>query len=79
VLQSRAPMIRQLYIDTHMLILETLPHVVYSIDCKDGQMGYGARQYGYNGWGMATLLAHKKWISLVFMRGTDLEDPDRLL
>lgn len=42
-------------------------------------MGYGARQYGYNGWGMAALSAHNKWISLVFMRGTDLEDNDRLL
>jgi hypothetical protein len=49
------------------------------LDCQDGQMGYGARQYGYNGWGMAALSAHNKWISLVFMRGTDLEDNDRLL
>jgi hypothetical protein len=41
--------------------------------------GYGARQYGYDGWGMAELSAHSKWVSVVFMRGTDLEDPDGLL
>ncbi|HZX45846.1 MAG TPA: DUF1801 domain-containing protein [Clostridia bacterium] len=79
VLQDKTPMIRQLYLDTHMLILETLPDVAYSIDCDDGQMGYGARQYGYDGWGMAALSAHSKWVSLVFMRGTDLEDPNGLL
>ncbi len=45
----------------------------------DGQMGYGARQYGYNGWGMAALSAHNKWASLIFMRGADLEDNERLL
>lgn len=79
VLQSKAPVIRQLYFDMHMLILDILPDVVYSIDCQDGQMGYGARQYGYNGWGMAALSAHSKWISLVFLCGTSLEDPDKLL
>lgn len=79
VLRNKAPMIRQLYLDTHMLILETLSDVAHSIDCRDGQMGYGARQYGYDGWGMAALSAHSKWVSLVFMRGTDLEDPDGLL
>lgn len=79
VLKNKPPIIRKLYLDTHMLILESLPDVVYSIDCKDGQMGYGARQYGCDGWGMAALSAHSKWVSLVFMRGTSLEDPDGLL
>ena len=78
-LQSKSPMVRQLYLDMHQLVLETIPDVVYSVDCKDGQMGYGARQYGYNGWGMAALSAHNKWVSLFFMRGADLEDPDGLL
>lgn len=79
VLQGRDPMISQLYLDTHKLILENLPDIVYSIDCQDGQMGYGARQYGYDGWGMMALSAHSKWVSLVFMGGTDLEDPNGLL
>ncbi len=79
VLQSNTPMVRQLYLNTHLLVLETLPDTVYSVDCQDGQVGYGARQYGYNGWGMAALSAHNKWVSLVFMRGADLEDSDRLL
>ena len=67
-------MVRQLYLNAHRLVLETLPDVVYLVDCQDGQMGYGARQYGYNGWGMAALSAHNKWVSLVFMRGADLEE-----
>ncbi len=79
VLQSKSPTVCQLYLDIHLLVLETLPDVVYSVDCQDGQMGYGARQYGYNGWGMAALSAHNKWVSLVFMRGADLEDIDRIL
>ncbi len=79
VLQNKAPMVRQLYLNMHLLVLKTLPDVVYSVDCQDGQTGYGARQYGYNGWGMAALSAHNKWVSLVFMRGADLEDRDGLL
>ena len=79
ILQNKTPMVLQLYLNTHLLILETLPDVVYSVDCQDVQTGYGARQNGYNGWGMAALSAHNKWVSLVFMRGTDLEDKDGLL
>ena len=79
LLQSKTLLVRQLYLDRHQLVLEAVPDVVYSVDCKDGQIGYGARQYGYNGWGMAALSAHNKWVSLFFMRGVDLEDPDGLL
>lgn len=35
----------------HSLILENFPEVNFSIDCVDGQMGYGSGQYGYDGWG----------------------------
>ncbi len=79
LVESRAPVIRQLYLDTHALVLETLPDVEYSVDTEDSMIGYGARQYGYDGWGMAALGAYTKWVSLMFMRGVDLEDPDGLL
>jgi hypothetical protein len=56
-----------------------LPDVVFSVDCDDAQIGYGARQYGYNGWGMAALSPYTKWVSLGFIRGAALDDPDGLL
>lgn len=41
--------------------------------------GYGARQYGYDSWGMAALSAHKTWVRLVFMQGAHLPDPAAML
>ena len=77
--ENKSPVMREIYLDIHRLVLKTLPDVIYSVDLKDGMLGYGARQYGYDGWGMAALAAHSKWVSLMFMLGTDLEDPEGLL
>ena len=71
--------LRRLYLETHQLVLKTLPDVVTAVDCDDAQIGYGARQYGYNGWGMAALIPYSKWVSLGFIRGARLDDPDGLL
>ena len=79
LLENKTPAMRELYINTHRLILETLPDINYSVDCKDAMLGYGARQYGYDGWGMAALAAHSKWVTLMFMHGVNLKDPDNLL
>ncbi|MFO7538456.1 MAG: DUF1801 domain-containing protein [Chloroflexota bacterium] len=79
LLQDKSPDLRQIYLDTHRLLLETLPDVAYSVDSKDGVTGYGARQYGYDGWGLAALAAHSKWVSLMLMRGANLADPHGLL
>jgi hypothetical protein len=79
ILQDKGSVVRRLYLNTHQLILETLPDVAYSVDCQDGQMGYGARQYGYDGWGMAALSAHQKWVSLFFMCGIDLDNRQGML
>lgn len=79
VVEKRPPVIRDLYLATHRLILETLPDVAYTVDCEDGQIGYGARQYGYDGWGMTVLSPHTKWVSLIFMRGAHLNDSASLL
>lgn len=79
LLKNNDPNIFQLYLNIHCLLLATIPDVVYSIDCTDGVMGYGAYQYGYSGWGMAALAPHKKWVSLIFFQGINLEDPSNLL
>ena len=71
--------VRRLYLETHQLVLKALPDVVFSVDCDDSQIGYGARQYGYDGWGMAALSPYTKWVSLGFIRGARLDDPDGLL
>lgn len=79
LLQDKTPKVRQIYLNIHALVLEILPDVVYSVDCKDGVIGYGAHQYGYNGWGMMALAAHTKWVSLLFMDGVALNDSEGLL
>ena len=79
LLENKSPALRGIYLDIHRLVLETLPGVAYSVDCKDGMLSYGAKQFGYDGWGMAALSAHSKWVTFMFMRGVDLDDPEKLL
>jgi len=79
LLQGKSDVVRQVYIKTHRLILETLPEVAHATERKDGSTWYGTRQYGYDGWGMAALNAHAKWVSLALVRGADLEDPSGIL
>jgi hypothetical protein len=79
LVKGKPTAIRQLYLDTHRLVLETLPNVAYSVDAKDAMIGYGARQYGYGGWGMAALTPYANWISIGFIKGGTLDDPDRIL
>jgi hypothetical protein len=79
LLADKAPTMRELYLETHRLLLDALPNATYSTDCKDGVTSYGIRQYGYDGWGMTALAAHAKWVSLMFMRGAKLTDGDGLL
>ncbi|NLG09080.1 MAG: DUF1801 domain-containing protein [Deinococcales bacterium] len=79
VLADRSEAMRDLYLQLHHLVLGTLPDVNASVDLVDGMTGYGVRQYGYGGWGMAALSAHAKWVRLVFMRATELDDPTGVL
>jgi hypothetical protein len=76
---AKHPTHRELYIEAHRLVVESVPGVHYSVDLIDGAIGYGARQFGYDGWGMAALSPHQAWVSLVLFRGTILDDPDALL
>lgn len=73
------PQHEALYLAVHALVLEAAPDVRYEVDLVDGAVGYGARQYGYGGWGMAALQAHKGWVSLFFMQGVRLDDRDGVL
>lgn len=73
------PQHEALYLAVHALVLEAAPDVRHEVDLVDGALGYGARQYGYGGWGMAALQAHKGWVSLFFMEGVKLDDPDGVL
>jgi hypothetical protein len=68
-----------LYLNTHALVLDAVPDVRFEVDLVDGSIGYGARQFGYGGWGMAALQAHMGWVSLFFMQGVELDDPDGVL
>jgi hypothetical protein len=73
------PQHEAIYLGTHDLVLEAVPDTHYSVDLVDGSIGYGARQFGYGGWGMAALSPHRGWVSLFFMKGVQLSDPEGLL
>jgi len=78
-LAGRDAELKKLYLKIHELVLKALPGVSYIIDSKDGMMGYGAHQYGADGWGIAALACHSRWVSLGFVRGAKLLDPSRIL
>lgn len=69
----------EVYVKLHELVLEALPDVKHSVDTVDHAVGYGAHQYGYNGWGMAAVTPFGKWVSLTLLQGAKLDDPLGLL
>lgn len=79
LVEGKSLVVREVYLEAHRLVLEAVPDVQYAVDAVDGQIGYGARQYGYDGWGMAALSPYKNWVSLGFLRGVALDDPEGLL
>lgn len=79
LLKERSPELQQVYLEIHRLMLDTLPDVMYSTDMVDGVTGYGARQYGYDGWGLGAVGAHKNWVSLMLFKGAHLDDPHGVL
>ncbi len=79
VVQQAQPQHEALYLAVHALVLEAVPEVRFEVDLVDASIGYGLRQYGYGGWGMASLSVHKGWVSLFFMQGVDLSDPEGVL
>lgn len=79
VILEKQPAHKDLYLAAHALFLEVVPDLRYSVDLHDGVIGYGRRQFGYDGWGMAALSPHRKWVSLVLFRGAHLDAPEGLL
>ena len=79
LIESIRPALADVYLEVHRLVLDVLPGIRYEVDRTDAGIGYGARQFGYNGWGMGALAPHRAWVSLVFFRGTKLDDPNGLL
>lgn len=79
IIAAVRPLQRDLYLDVHALVLNAVPGVAFSVDTVDGAIGYGARQFGYDGWGMAALTPYNGWVSLGFLRGARLDDPHHLL
>lgn len=61
------------------LVLELLPDVNETRARGDNGLGFGAHQYGADGWGIAALAVHRSWASLGFFAGTRLPDPAALL
>jgi len=78
VAERSAPIV-EVYLAFHELLSETLPNIAASVDTVDQAIGYGAHQYGYNGWGVAAVMPYAKWVSLTFMQGSLLDDPAGLL
>jgi hypothetical protein len=73
------PQHEALYLGTHDLVLDAVTGIRSSFDLVDGSIGYGARQFGYGGWGMAALSPHRGWVSLFLMKGVQVSDPEGLL
>lgn len=67
------------YLALHDLIAAAVPGVACSVDTVDASVGYGAHQFGYNGWGMAALTPYARWASLTLLHGAALADPHKLL
>ncbi|MCL1899874.1 MAG: DUF1801 domain-containing protein [Promicromonosporaceae bacterium] len=76
---DHAENVRETYIALHELIVDTLPDVRWSVDTVDAGIGYGAHQFGYNGWGMAAVEPHSRWVNLQLLAGARLPDPADIL
>lgn len=79
LLEGRPEPLVEVYLALHEIVIGELPDLVYSADEVDAATGYGAHQYGYNGWGLAALTPFSKWVSLTFLHGAQLQDPAGLL
>lgn len=67
------------YLTLHQIVLDAVPELSFSVDTVDASVGYGAHQFGYNGWGVAALTPYRRWVSLTLLQGARLADPHGLL
>lgn len=69
----------KVYLALHKLVVSVVPKLEFSVDVVDAGVGYGAHQFGYNGWGMAALSLHNRWVRLTLLQGSRLEDPAEIM
>ncbi|MEZ5090308.1 MAG: DUF1801 domain-containing protein [Micropruina sp.] len=79
LVRNRPRPLADTYLALHDLVISALPDVASSVDRVDASIGYGAHQYGYNGWGLAAVTPFGKWVSLTLLQGSRLDDPEGLL
>ena len=78
-LRDSTPEIRALALALRALLHDTLPGIAETRARGDNGIGFGAKQYGADGWGIAAISVFRDWIDLGFLRGTELPDPTNLL
>jgi len=76
---EHAQPVREAYLALHELVIESVPEARFTVDTVDKSIGYGARQLGYNGWGMAAVTPYTKWATLTLLAGAQLPDPAGVL
>jgi hypothetical protein len=79
LVSSRAEDVREAYLALHRLVVQVAPKVVFSVDQVDASIGYGAHQYGYNGWGMAAVTPCARWVNFALLKGAQLPAREGLL
>ena len=76
---SSTATVREVALAVRALVLDVLPDVDETAGRGDNGIGFGANQYGANGWGVMALAVNRNWVSLGFFRGTSLDDPVSIL
>lgn len=77
---ARTAELRAIAEGARQLVFDTLPDVLEtSSRGGDNGIGFGAHQYGADGWGIAYLSISSKHVSLGFMHGNHLPDPGGIL
>ncbi|MDA0269987.1 MAG: DUF1801 domain-containing protein [Chloroflexi bacterium] len=71
--------VRAIAIAALALVHDVLPDANETASRGDQGIGFGARQYGANGWGISYISIQSKYANLGFFKGASLPDPDGLL
>jgi hypothetical protein len=71
--------VRAIAIAARALVHDALPDADETASRGDQGIGFGARQYGADGWGVAYISIQSKHANLGFFKGASLPDPDGLL
>lgn len=75
ILAGRSATVADLARRVRALVRETLPDIVEVPNHGQEGIGFGANQYGHDGWGVGVVGVAKNWVTLGFMRGAHFPDP----